>query len=404
MNDARRLKVEGVSQPVEMTGGGAVLDVMERIAKDWEIAPAPPEGGAPGPASLTIHETGGAWTCASAATGESVTYSDPVAAACWLTANLVRWRTLENADQLCLHAAAVEIGGGLIAMPSRYRAGKSVLTATLAAMGARIFGDDILPVDPDTGDGIAAGIAPRLRLPLPDALSPETRAFIERRKGPESARYLYLDLPAALFAPKGTRLPFRGFALLERRDDGPAELTRVPQGDALKQVIWQNFARESAAGTILDRLAGIVLNAPCLLLRYASPEEGARALKDAFEAPSTAHLPEEPFVLDAERARMEGARAVADLAPETLIRRVEGCALTTRAGRSFLIGAEGLTILSLNELGAAVWRLLEIPTTFGEARALIAAAFPEQDETRIAADLKALIADLAANDAAELGP
>jgi len=403
MSTRRFFQFEGLSKPVALTDGVALLGLLPRVMQGWDVAQIAPSASAafdPGP--LTILKRAKKWRCRAADTGEDVVFPDPVATACWLAANVVRRQTLDDPGLLCLHAASVEIGGGLVVMPNRFRAGKSVLTATLASMGKRVFGDDVLPIDPTTDDGVAPGIAPRLRLPLPESFAPATQLFIASHEGPKGARYLYLDLPAALFAPRGTRLPIRGIALLDRVEDGPATLTRTPEGDALKQVIWQNFGREGAATAILDRLAEITARAPCLTLRYARPEEGARALIEAFEAPSLDHIPEAPFLLDAERKERTDAAGLPDLAPRSLLSRVEGCELQTRAGRHFLIGAEGLTLMTVNELGAALWRLLETPMTYGEMRDVVAAAFPDQDEARVDADLRALIGAFRRNRVAEI--
>jgi len=405
MSARRFYQFEGLSQPVVLTDGADLLGLLPRVMQGWQVAQAasgpdaPPE---PGP--LKINKRAKMWRCRAADTGEDVAFPDAVAAACWLAANVVRRQTLDNPEQLCLHAASVEIGGGLVVMPSRFRAGKSVLTATLTAMGKRVFGDDVLPIDPATGDGVASGIAPRLRLPLPENFASETRQFIDRREGPKGARYLYLDLPRTLLAPRGTRLPIRGIALLDRVEDGPAALARAPEGDALKQVIWQNFGREGDAAAILDRFAGIAARAPCVTLRYARPEDGARALIEAFEAPSLDHIPEAPFLLDAERKARENIAALSDLNPRHLLSRVDGCDLQTRAGRHFLIGAEGLTIMALNDLSAALWRLMETPLTYGEVLEVVAAAFQDEDEARIDADLRALVAAFRRNGVATVSP
>ncbi len=269
-------------------------------------------------------------------------------------------------------------------------------------MDYRIFGDDILPLDPATGEGIAAGIAPRLRLPTPVTLDTSTREFIERHAGPRGKRYLYLDLPEAQLAPRDMRLPVRGIVLLEREDSGAAQLTRVEAGDALKQIIWQNFSREGSAKAILDRLAEITQRAPCIKLQYTDPKEGAQALVDAFSDRSPIPISTEPFALDAERNQRAGKARRATLHPESIVSRLEGCELHTREQRHFLIGAEGLTIMALNELGAALWRLLESPTRYADALELVAAAFPEEDQRRLDADLSALIAALARNNVARI--
>ena len=102
------------------------------------------------------------------------------AAICLLVAELMRAYVHEDRGLLCLHGAAAEFAGKLVLFPSNYRAGKSILSACLAASGVRLFGDDVLPISLLDAAGIAPGFAPRLRLPLPDNLGSETRDFIDK--------------------------------------------------------------------------------------------------------------------------------------------------------------------------------------------------------------------------------
>jgi hypothetical protein len=113
-----------------------------------------------------------------------ISRADPVDAACGFIAELVRAYVNELPDRLCLHAAAAEIGGRLVIFPSTHKAGKSVLSAALAAAGCRLSGDDIVLIDAQNGIGISGGLCPRLRLPLPANLQPVTRAFITANSGP----------------------------------------------------------------------------------------------------------------------------------------------------------------------------------------------------------------------------
>src|SRR3546814_15265532 len=83
----------------------------------------------------------------------------------------------------------------LFAFPAPGRTGKSTLTAQLAASGARIFSDDVLPLDVTTACAGALGIEPRLRLPLPAACSHGFQRWFARRKTLTNSRYAYIGLP-----------------------------------------------------------------------------------------------------------------------------------------------------------------------------------------------------------------
>jgi hypothetical protein len=63
----------------------------------------------------------------------------------------------------------------------------------------------------------------------------------------------------------------------------------------------------------------------------------------------------------------------------------------------FLANAENDSTFHLNEIGAALWRLLERPTSVEEATAVLREAFPEVERDRIQAHVAALVAELAAH-------
>lgn len=66
-------------------------------------------------------------------------------------------------------------------------------------------------------------------------------------------------------------------------------------------------------------------------------------------------------------------------------------------GELFLIVPAADAIHHLDPLAASVWRLFATPTEPAQVRAILRAAFPEVPESRIAADLEGLVADLRAN-------
>jgi len=85
-----------------------------------------------------------------------------------------------------------------------------------------------------------------------------------------------------------------------------------------------------------------------------------------------------------------------------LIRRADGVRARERDGQAFLTDAHETLIFNLNATGAAVWRMLGQPATFGEIADTFATAFPERGRDGMAADLSALIGDLAAHGLVEV--
>lgn len=210
--------------------------------------------------------------------------STVVGALCGFHFELIDWYAEEHPDQLCLHAAAVQLGEGLVVFPALARAGKSVLTATLASLGVRVYGDDVVPVDVRTRRGVALGIVPRLRPPLPPDVSSRLRAFVRSHAGPGYRNRLYVTIPSATLAPLGETAPVKGIVLLERGDEGSARVEDVDPAEALETLILQNFSLETPTDRVLDALHAVVLGARCCRLRYTRSEEAAALLLAEFGA------------------------------------------------------------------------------------------------------------------------
>jgi hypothetical protein len=153
----------------------------------------------------------------------------------------IDWYLAEHPELFCLHAAAVLTPAGLVCFPSLRKAGKSTLCAQMAADGSRLYGDDVLPLDPDTGMGVALGMPPLLRLPLPPGLSARTADFIAERAGPRSRDWLYLALAAGEIARPGDKAAIAAFVLLKRRGRSRARLKPADRSTVLSELIQQNL-------------------------------------------------------------------------------------------------------------------------------------------------------------------
>ncbi len=400
MHASNLYRAEGLDPLVAISDDGRLMATLGEVMLGWTIVPAKnAEHGAE--AVIRIEQGAKGWTCSGATFDKPVTYRDPVATACSLIAALYKAHTLIDREGLFLHAAGVRIGtrasGGLVLLSGHYRAGKSVVTTACAAAGLQVFSDDIIPLDPDGRIARAPGLAIRLRLPLPDAMAPATRDFVETHRIASSERYAYIRPPPDRLAERGEAAPIRAVVSLRRAEDAPARLFRLAPGDALSETIRRNFARETPAGRILDAFDGLITEVPCLRLSYGRAEDAAALLRDAFEGAlpefSTENRAEPPAETSSGRKR----RLTRPLADDAMIHRHPGAEARERGGQAFLTDAEEAVIFHLNATGTALWRLLEQPTAFGELAAIFAAGFPDRDAEALASDLSRLIRDLAAS-------
>ncbi|MDP6708419.1 MAG: PqqD family protein [Alphaproteobacteria bacterium] len=381
------LDFDGLSRPVAVADEAALLDRLPLVLPSWRHR----ESRSTAAPVIALSREDGRYRLRAARDCKSVDHADPVDALCSLVVELFWALVDDDSGLLCLHGAAAEFGGRLVVFPSRYRAGKSLLAGCLAAAGLRLFADDVLAVgvasDGGPDLGIASGVAPRLRLPLPDDLGAATRAFLERRRGPESRRYRYLDLGPEALAPRPSRAPIGGFVLLERESGAKPEL--APLGDAavLKQVVWQNFARGADSARILDRLHRLVGGAACFRLRYGRAEDAVATLSEAFanwDPAPRAHAPT--------KAPCPSTTTGADeRTPKGALRQRAGLGQTMVDGELFLTDADGIAVYHLNPLAARLWDLLADPTTPAELIALLTTAFPDAEPGRVAADVDTLL-------------
>lgn len=209
-------------------------------------------------------------------------FRNPIDTVCDFIVDLIHAYVADNEGLLCLHCAAVKFNQGLVVFPNTYRAGKSVLSLKLVSCGGQLFTDDVLPITSQGNFGMALGILPRLRLPLPEALGEVFSNFAFEHAGPQNERYLYVKLSKREQAVLGTTVPIRGITILQRDTAAKPALMKVKKSTVVRDVILRNFARQNSALEIVDRLYSIAEKADCYTLRYASLDQAVELLDDAF--------------------------------------------------------------------------------------------------------------------------
>lgn len=391
---------EGIVAPLRLTRAEAILPVLREVAVGWpcRIEAANPQGS---PFFTITAEVGVTpFLCESLIQGTAPRRFDAVNAVCDAIVALALALPAERPDLICLHAAAVAMAGRLVLFPNVQRAGKSTLSAALAQAGHALFSDDVVPLSFSQGGsarGLALGIAPRLRLPLPEALGQGFRDWAEQVSGPRNRQYLYLSLPAQ--PPCGTALPLGALVILDRRDS-PVAATLEPVGpeDAMDALLFQNFSRDRHSGDILQAVAATLCETPAFRLRYHDLGEAVDCLQRQFgdwpdPLPVGSDGPGRVFRL----ANL--ATPVAEVAWEAgpLAQR-RGTTEIRLGGGLYLADAAGRAIHKIDPLGAVIWQLLAEPTTADELATLLVDAFPETPRDRIEADLARLLAHMAEAD------
>jgi Coenzyme PQQ synthesis protein D (PqqD) len=391
---------EGISRPIALIGCAHLRTCLAAVLPGWRFE----EASSPQADSIIriFYGDNEGYRLESLWLAEPFHDDTEVGTVCAFILDLIAAYVAEHRSLFCIHCAAVELSGRLVVFPSAYHAGKSTLVARLAAAGVPVFTDDVLAVT-NTGDrGVALGVAPRLRLPLPDGAGQPLHRFVASHRGPSNDRYLYLDLPPATLVPHGRQAPIGGFVLLERQQDGRAELVPATKGQVLQRLIMQHFARQVTATEIVDRLRGVVERVPCFSLRYSDLDEATTVLQQGF-AKWPAAAPE--------RTNPTHDRS---LSPVTPVPRLHGRPGGSIDGATylqhpavdlhnvdddlFLVDPRDQSIYHLNLVGAGLWRLLREPSTAAAAVEVLLTAFPDADPRQIESDVRALLADLLANE------
>lgn len=386
------LHLKGLSAPARLLGPPELEQCLSAVIAGWPHTLDDVPGAEP---LATLAFTDSGYRLSSSSSPAPKLHADAVNAVCDLVVEII-WQLLrDDPSLLCLHAAAVEAENGLIVFPATRRAGKSLLASTLAHRGAKLFGDDFLPLRAVPGTalaGVAGGIAPRLRLPLPAALSPQLLAFLNASSCWQNRQYRYL--PTIDTAPHGKTTPIGALVLLNRTEQGRATLAPVGRGSMLRVLLKQNFARSARGDHILAAVYALAENTPAWQLTFCDVEEAAELILERLgaagaRAPALFRPPAHTAVAAAP------GPADADADPLRRFVQLPGAQVRSLDGDHFAASADLQSILHMDEGARRLWTLLQRPASLREAVHVLTTAFPEVPPGRIAAETGNLLQSLA---------
>jgi len=264
---------DDMKSPVAFEGCDEMAGSIRSILRGWSFKTAT----AKAPPAITISKTPNGYSRESRWLEKPIVYPNIVNAACDFLVDAFKCYVADNPSLLCLHTAAVDFGDGLYLFPSTYNAGKSTLAVHLASLGMKVYVDDVLYIT-EENLGMAPGVLPRLRLPLPDDGGETFGRFVSERQGPKSTRFLYLQMKHGELASYGETSPIKGIIELHREPGAEMEMQEASTGDILKRTILQNFSQKVPALETLDRLHCICDGARRYVLRYSDGASAARFL------------------------------------------------------------------------------------------------------------------------------
>ena len=282
-----RLKLAGLSDPLEFVDCPELAEMLCGILRGWEPKRLAADDPRRPLVSFRRAEDGYDWVSETLPVPDywqREKPADTLKTVCDIHYELTAWYLRERPGYLCLHGAAALFDGELVLFPSPGRAGKSTLTVALAMAGFRVYNDDVLPLEPEREHGVALGVLPRLRMPLPADADPALVAFMKEWGGPANEDWQYAALPDATFARFGETAPIKAIVFLERERGVPVSPHFVPIRDSyvLKEIIAQNFATSAPAMEIFDRLHRLMQKTERMQLRYSSAAAAVELLAKTF--------------------------------------------------------------------------------------------------------------------------
>ena len=192
-----------------------------------------------------------------------------------LIAHLIRGRD----SLISFHAASFQARGGLIVCLGASFTGKSSVGLHAAAQGARFFGDDRIVVElGSTPHGIAQGLAPKFRLPVPEDAGEAFRRFLDTHRAREGQGLLWLELDAAMAASFGEARKLAGFVLLDRSEDAVTSIAPASRAKATEALLRHAFAPGVPVAGLVGRMAALAAAVPADTVRFASSREAAAAV------------------------------------------------------------------------------------------------------------------------------
>jgi hypothetical protein len=283
----QRVVFEKTGWAIDFEGCHDVVAGVDRVFKGWGIKiGTPQEFRTSKPrARISRHQNGWHWDAIGAPKAREWDAAPPRSAMRVITDvhdAAVYWYLDENPKMLCLHGGAVKIGSSLACFPARGRTGKSTLVANLAALGNKVFSDDVIGLEYKGNRGRALGFMPRLRSPLPSNTAPIVRNYIQHHQGPASDGWIYLRPEPRQIAGLGETAPIKTIILLERVDEGHPELDPVGIAPVLKLLIAENVIRKLPMRRIFDQLHSLASECQRYQLRYSNPFEAAQFLTKIF--------------------------------------------------------------------------------------------------------------------------
>lgn len=396
------LAFDDVSAPVILPQDSDLPQALRQCLNGWRFAQTGGAGGPPPGQAVCVvqHDPQDGYVYHAADLETPMRGLTLTGAVCATIADLSVAYCDEMAGGIGLHCGAVAFGDRLVVLTGHRRAGKSTLVARLSAeTDLPVFCDDVLPVNA-SGEGMALGIPPRLRLPLPPGASPAFCAHAARYSVLADSRYAYLRTPN--LAPHGLRARLGAVVLLRRGPAGtPARLHRMDRAEALTTLIEQSLTDHPSVEEALARADALTARAAMLTMVYSDLDEAVALLRHAFGG--TEFLPDSLPLADPLAPDLPQDTAPAPPLPADIcLTPARDAACREEGGGAFLWRPGDVVLWRLNPVAHAAWALMDGATCAHQMADILTEVFPDTPRRVILSDLCAVLGQFLAEGFAEI--
>lgn len=265
-------------RPIVVRGAAALLPQLALHLKGWPTSPGS------GTADIEVARKGSSYEITSPALQAPSSYNDRQGAALGLASTLIASYAQQDKRKILAHAASVECRAGLLLLLGDSGAGKSTLALQMLALGHRLFGDDRLTLDLTTPPlGIAPGLQPKARLPLPPGAA--LARLVAERQSFRLSQTAYLALDDDALALAGEAQPVAALIALKRGTSPEPRLDRASGGAALAHFMTCCFAPHLQTAELLSAVDSALKGLPLFTLAYPESLEAASLLSSHFGFP-----------------------------------------------------------------------------------------------------------------------
>lgn len=312
----------------------------------------------------------------------SFTCAETLDAVCSVSAGLIGGYARASLDRLCFHAAAILHDGRAYLIPTTYSSGKSTLCLAWMEQGGQLITDDAAIFDIAGHTVSSFGIPLRIRTSLLNDGPSRLRDFALANAILRGQRLAYIRDPRHEAPPPGVSYPFGGWIFLSRQNGAATAMAPVSPEEALRRIIWQNFARSLQPSALLAIMTTLAADYPAWQLTYGESVDAVPVLRETLSAPIASRQANIAPVGDGTIQQAGAHRQAPDLK------------ITETTAGLYVADDRNGRVYFFNPSAGVMWNLALAAASEDEAVDILHELYPVQDEATLGADYRGFLEGL----------